>query len=410
MHRSLPWQPGRSIELEIAPEALVCQFTGPGCESLADLKEAAGEAFDHPLDFPPLAQAVVPGDRVVLALEAHVPGDAAVVAAAVERLMAAGVEPWDICVLQESATLNADRLSQYLPSSAALAIHFEVHDPENVDQMAFLTSTQDQMPIMLNRQLVDADLVVPIGCHRPEQSAGHDGAAGTVCPTFSDKQTKEHFRAFHTSAVATRHKGKAQAKATEISWLLGVQLVVRVVPWDAAGVARIVAGCEAAANAAANEATREVWHAKAPRRASLVVAAVTGGPAEQSWENLGRAVALAAEVVDDDGTIVVCCDLRDPPGPCMQQLGGAEDHVAALSQIRQLREYDAVAAAQVARAMEHAQICLMSSLSGDVVENLGLVHVNDTAEIARLVKAHSSCILISSAQYASIEIAEPLTA
>jgi len=410
MLRSLSWQPGRSVELEIAPEALVCQFTGPGREPLNDLKRAAGEAFDQPLDFPPLSQAVVPGDRVVLALEAHVPGDAAIVAAAVERLIAAGVEPWDICVLQESAMLNADRLSQYLPSSAASAIRFEVHDPENVDQMAFLTSTQDQMPIMLNRLLVDADLVVPIGCHRPEKSAGHDGAAGTVCPTFSDKQTKEHFRAFHTSAVASRHKGRAHAKATEVSWLLGVQLVVRVVPWDSAGATRIVAGSQAAATAAANEATRDAWLAHAPRRASLVVATVTGGPDEQSWENFGRAVEMAADAVEDDGSIVVCCDLRDPPGPCMRQLGGAEDHVAALSQIRQLREYDAVPAAQIARAMEHAQICLLSSLAGDVVENLGLVHVNDAAEIARLAKQHSSCILISSAQYASIEIAEPLPA
>ncbi len=410
MHRTLDWQPGRSLQLEVAPEALVCQFAGPEHHLLADMQQAAGEAFDHPLDFPPLAQAVVPGDRVVLALEAHVPGDAAIVASAVERLVNAGVEPGDICVLQEAAFLNAKRLSQYVPPSIAGAIEFDVHDPENADQMAFLTSTQDQMPIMLNRRLVDADLVIPIGCHRPPKAAGHDGAAGTICPTFSDRQTKQHFRTFHTSAVAARHLSRAQAKATEISWLLGVQLVVRVVPWDSKSVVRIIAGCEAAATVAANQASRDVWQAQAPRRASLVVAAVTGGPDEQSWENFGRAVELASYAVEDDGSIVVCCDLHEPPGPCMQQLGSAEDHVAALSQIRELREYDAVPAAQIARAMEWAQICLLSSLSAEAVEGLGLVHVSDAAEIARLVKAHRSCILISSAQYASIEIAEPLTA
>ncbi len=410
MQYSLPWQPGRQLLLELPTDALVCAFAGPQDPGAADVFSTACEALEHPLDFPALARAVVPGDQVVLAVEDDIPQAAAIVGAVISRLTAAGVQAADIRVLQPRPSVQASELGEVLPGPIAEQVQFTVHAPENSEELAFLTSTQDAMPVLLNRHLIEADLVVPIGRHRPPESPGYDGPAGTVCPTFSDRQTQKHFRGYHTTNSATRHLDRAHAKAEEISWLLGVQFVIRVIPGEQDHIAAVVAGSAAAASAAADKAYRETWQVKATRRASLVVATVTGDAREQTWENFGRAVEAAGEAVDTDGAIVICCDLNEPPGPCVQQLVHGEHPVAALSQIRRLREYDAVPAAQLARVLERAQVCLMGSLTKELVEDLGMVHVENSTEIARLAKAHASCMLITGAQFATVAIDEAAAA
>ena len=54
----------------------------------------------QPLQFPPLAQAAVPGDKVALALDRGVPQAPAIVAGAIAVLMSAGVLPEDITLLR----------------------------------------------------------------------------------------------------------------------------------------------------------------------------------------------------------------------------------------------------------------------------------------------------------------------
>ncbi len=404
MEYSLPWQPHRSLCLDLPPDTLVRSFVGPDGAALVNAYRAAGEALDRPLDFPALRHAVVPGDRVVLALEDDVPRAAAILAAVIERLTASGVESDKICILQTRPAVDSEQLSQFLPMEVAEAVSYSIHDPDNADELAFLTSTQDHMPVMLNRRLVEADLVVPIGCHRAPETAGYDGAAGAVCPAFSDRHTQQHFRGYHTTNSPARHLGKAQAKADEISWLLGIQFVVRVIPGDQDQISGIIAGSAAQATAAADQAYRESWEVKISRRASLVIATVTGDSSEQTWENFGRAVEAAGDAVETDGSIVICCDLREPPGPCLQQLTSGDHPTAVLSQIRRLREYDAIPAAQLARVLDRAQICLLGSLPQNLVEELGMVHLENVAEISRLARAHATCTLLASAQYATVQM------
>ena len=57
----------------------------------------------QPLGFPPLGRAIVPGDKVVLALDGNVPRVADLVAATVEALVDGGVNASEITILQAEA-------------------------------------------------------------------------------------------------------------------------------------------------------------------------------------------------------------------------------------------------------------------------------------------------------------------
>src|SRR5690606_17077720 len=99
----------------------------------------------------------------------------------------------------------------------------------------------------------------------------------------------------------------------------------------------------------------------------LVVAAIEGGRSQQTWEQLGRALAAATRAVEEDGAIAVCCDLADDPGPALQALAESEDRYETLTAARRGGLSDALVAAQLMRASQQATVYLLSQLADDLV-------------------------------------------
>src|SRR3954469_1995114 len=88
----------RRIAFDFPAGVLVDDLKGPPAPSV-DAAMATTQAVRAPLDFPPLRQALVPGDRIVLSIAPGVPEAPSVVAAIVAELTDAGAAPEDITVL-----------------------------------------------------------------------------------------------------------------------------------------------------------------------------------------------------------------------------------------------------------------------------------------------------------------------
>src|SRR5262245_31261624 len=84
----------------LAPEEIAAQAAGA-------VAAAARAALEAPLEYPPLASAVVPGDRVAIALGRDVPQAADVVGTALEALLAAGVEAGDVTIVSAEPMSDA---------------------------------------------------------------------------------------------------------------------------------------------------------------------------------------------------------------------------------------------------------------------------------------------------------------
>lgn len=386
------------------PAISECQ--APRGQPLADLKAAVAQALNEPLEFPSLAMALVPGDRVVLAVEADVPQVAELMDAVVRHLAHCGIEPADVTVLL--ARSDADAAARI---AAALAHHgtpgpaVAVHDPADRGNLAYLAAGRDGEPVYLNRQLCDADVVLPIGCARLEATPTKTSLDSGLYPAFAD--TKAQQQAGGEAAPAKR--GKAREKAQEKSqddappnvyWMLGVQCVLLVVPGPGDSVLSVLAGDPITVARHGRRLCDEAWSFRLPERASLVVAAVEGGASQQTWSHIARAVTAAAEAVADDGTIAICCDLDAGPGPALQALAQSEDRSAALRRIRKQHLPDADIASQFAKVLERARIYLLSRLDESVVEELGLAPVASGDEVVRLAGRHDSCLLLANAQHA----------
>jgi nickel-dependent lactate racemase len=388
-----------SVQLESAEGTSTDELGEPRGEPLANLVAAVTAALDAPLNYPTLMQCMTPGDRVVIALDRGVPQIAQVTAAVVDVLIQAGVEPDGITVLQSQADHDAGvgDPRRLITSPLSERVAWLVHDPDDRKGLAYLAADKAGEAILINRALHEADVVLPVGCLRGEKSAGYFGIHGAIYPTFSDTKTLQRFRGFASLNGRGARRRELTADVEHVAWLLGVTFIVQIVPAAGEQVLHVLAGESEAVRRRGDALHHAAWDWPVTRQADLVVASIEGGPGQQTWENLGRSLHVAGSFVEDDGAIAVCCGLSASLGPAMRRLSCESSREAALRHVGKERPADAIAAAQLAHALDRNRVYLLSRLDDSVVEELDMIPIDGPEELARLVRRHPSCILLANA-------------
>ncbi|HPM83015.1 MAG TPA: lactate racemase domain-containing protein [Candidatus Anammoximicrobium sp.] len=406
---SLRYGDGHVLRIEPPLDAVVDDLDVPRGKPLDDPAAGVAAALADPLDYPPLQKATTPGDRVVLAIDRGVPQLDAVVAGAVHALLDSRVLPEDITLLMapEENGIRRPKPTNALATEIAAAIRIAEHDPQNHADLTYLAASKENRPIYIHRQLFDADLVLPISCLRPRRVLGRLGVHGGLFPTFSDAKTRERFQS-PAAARSPVQRHRRRDEVEEAAWLLGVQIVLQVVPGAGGAVLHVLAGKPEAVAKRGRQLCDAAWLCRLPRRASLVLASIAGGRHEQSWENFARALSAALAAVADDGVIVLCTDLRCPPGPALQLLSLLNDAPETLREIRRARTSDAVSASLLVEARERTQVYLLSGLDGETVEDMGLGYISNEDEIGHLCQQFDSCLLLADAHRAGVAVDEDL--
>jgi nickel-dependent lactate racemase len=248
--------------------------------------------------------------------------------------------------------------------------------------------------------------VLPIGCTRHWSTAGYHGVHTAIFPNFSDRSTLLRFRSLESVERPGRAKRQLAEEADQVGWLLGVAFTIQVVPGPGDRLLAVLAGEVGAIRRRGAQLYEKAWRFSVPRRASLVVAAIEGGADQQTWDNMGRALASAAELVVDGGAIALCSEIESAPGPAVAQLGGAAGREEAMREIRRRRPDDAQSAAQLSHALDRAQVYLLSRLDPSLVEDLEIAPIAEAEELVRLARRHDSCILVSNAPHALVRAEE----
>lgn len=399
---------GQELRIDPPDEAAVADFHARG-RPLSDPSAAVAAALSDPLGYPPLQQAVTPGDRVVLAIDRGVPRLGDVVAGAVGPLLSGSVSPEDITLLlapQENG-IGSEHATACLAPDVASAIQVVEHDPLNQANLSYLAASKENRPIYIHRQLFDADLVLPIGCLRPRRTLGRLGVHGGLFPTFSDGKTRARFQTADSSRVPVQRR-RRRDEAEEVAWLLGIQILLQLVPGSGNTLLHALAGTPEAVAKRGRRLCDAAWACRIPRRSPLVIATIEGNRNEQTWENFARALSAALAAVDDDGVILLCTDLRCLPGPALQALATLNDIPEAIREIRRSRSPDAVSAALLAEARERTQVYLVSGLDGETVEDLGLGFISGEEEVDRLCQQFDSLLVLADAHRTGVTVKEEL--
>ena len=395
-----------SASLDFAEGVLVGECGTPSGPLIEDLAVTLQRALSSPVSYPPLEQCTTPGDKIVVTLDEGMPQGGRIAAEVIRSLLAGGVHADGITVLRTAAdaTNGSGDPAPWLPDELSGQVALAVHDPDDRQSMAYLAASEKGEAILLNRLVTDADLVVPIGCVRHWSAAGYHGVHTPIFPAFSDRRTQLRFQSPTAIQPAGEEKKQFVQEADEVGWLLGVAFTIQVVPGPGDRLLYVLAGEVDEVRRRSEELYEAAWHFSLPRRASLVVAAIEGGPGQQSWDNVGRAVAAASELVEDGGAIAICSEVAARPGPAVTRLRTLEDRQAALRQFRRHRHADVLPATQLALALDRAGVYLLSRIDPTLVEDLQIAPITEPGELVRLTQRHSSCILLSNAPRTLVEI------
>jgi hypothetical protein len=284
---------------------------------------------------------------------------------------------------------------------AAAGGSIEVHDADDRARLAYLAATRDGRRVYLNRSLTDADVVVPVGLLRYDPDMGFRGPWNLLFPGLSDRPSVRSMRDGQGSGSPETDRARHAARleeSLEVSWLLGSQFYVGIVP-SAAGVLEVVAGRDATVRAQGIASVERNWTMRVPSRAELVIAGVGGEGQGGTLEDLAAAMETACGLVRRGGRVVVLSRVAGPLGPALQRLATVDDPSEAVAALRGLEEAEDYAVARrIARAAGWADLFLASGLESEVVEGLSIAPLERPEQARRLAAQAGSIAVLGRAE------------
>ncbi len=368
-----------------------------------DLPQAFCAALAQPLHFPAISQSVFPGDRVAIALQFGLPHALEFLALLIAQLTNLSIEPDDIVVVinrelaeqfgfsKTQIETACDPDSQDAPATLpklvdGKQIHFQIHNPGNTSAVAYLGANEAGDPMYVNRQLVDADVILPVGF-----------------PSVGDLQYQTDclYPAFGSTAVQLRFadtEPNATACLQEVQLAndnLGSFFSIQVVTGPGGIVRQVLAGARHDVVKLARAETTKLWEFDWPVDSEVTVATIESTVGPPTWDDFANAVLAASRLSIANGPVIVWSELSARPNRQIRSalLAQFEDEISKKLP-RSLQTLAAV--------MQERPVYLRSQLTRNEVEALGIGHIDSVTEIQRIAESWQTGLLIRDAHLCQI--------
>jgi len=411
MKIQFPFGRSNSLNLDLPSESVLYAHTREGVENipLAELPGTVARALAEPLGFPPLRDCLLDDDHLVIPVAPEVPQIETILRAVLDHVFSGPTEhqPARVTVLQTRTDeeLGVIRSAlESLPPGFQKRVELKTHHPEKKEEMAFLGVAETNETLVIHRELFDAEFVLPIGFFLPKGTPGHTGIHSAVYPTFSDGETRKRFRDFGPTLHATRHElhHELENEAAEATRQLGVLCMLQVVPGvpgpESSGVARVLAGDFHEVETDGFSLYQEIWTNLSNRRASVVLASVTG-PEAASWRWVTLALDRASKVADPDGgAIVLCSELAGELPRAVEIYRQTQALEPAEKFIRREELPDAELMIAGLKTLSAYRVFFISGLDAELLEELGVMPLDGAADVERLIQNSGPVTILPDAQ------------
>lgn len=366
--------------------------------SVADM---CRQALLSPIGLPEVTRCVVPGDTVAIVIDPETPDLVDILATVCEQLRSV---PEGGVTLQLLLPPDPDRtgwvaLVDQLPLHLQQQLTVHVHDPYETDQLSYLASSAAGDRVYLNRRVSDADLLITIGVICFDSLLGYRGTSSSIFPAFSDNYAIQQARTLGHPELTPEQPRPYRQLVDEVGWLLGTQFCVQIVPGSGDRPIAILAGLPDDVMVAGKGLVEEVWRVYPRQQFDSIVLSVPASAAS-GWKQFGNAIELATKLVQQNGRIIVVADLPVPEGPGAVMLRRSLEPEELLKPLRREPVEDAVEITQLINTLRHGRVYLYSNIPSDIVEELGIIAIEDAAELQKLTMAAGSCAALPNANYA----------
>jgi len=365
-----------------------------------DIPQAVADALGNPIDFPSIDLALVPGDCIAIAVHESVPQPEPIVKAIVEWLLSKhpASDPSIRVVLAPGNESLAEQLNNWLATrwpvselegdysadkSSENAIAESTpshslqrvlcHDPDDQQNLEYIAATDQSEAIYLNRELVEADFVIPIyRWLEPKDPRGHDPYV--VLPAFGDRATQARYAKSwlqeHEPARGT-HK-----KASESGWLAGIQYAIGAVANQEGLIAMLVGGAPESVDKVCSEGVHTApnpTETHTQQNFELVVVELVDPLRVPSWTQVASAAWSAQRWLSPAGRIVVVATSLAEVTPGIGALASDDPDEELQQTLLTSSLQDAYAAAVLRDIQSRRSVYVQSQVDPELLESLGFV-------------------------------------
>ena len=316
------------VHLAYGREGLTLDLPGPidvvaapFVPGLPDEPAALRAALRQPIDSPPLAALVKPGDRVVIAhsdITRPTPNDR-ILPIVLAEIEAAGVARHDITLLNALGTHRQQteaELRGMLGSEISDRYRCVQHNAFDDDQLVSLGATSLGHPVRLNRHLMEADVKILTGFIEPHFFAGFSGGPKGVLPALAGMESVFTNHGYEMIAHGNATWGVTQGnpiweEMLEIALLVQPLFLLNVTLNIRRQITGVFAGDLRQAHAAGCASVREHAMVKVREPYDVVLTSNSGYPLDQNLYQTVKGMSAANRIVREGGAIIMAAACAD---------------------------------------------------------------------------------------------------
>lgn len=391
-----------TIELEVERESVIHHFELPPEIRVPaiDVKRA----LDEPLDFPPVSQAIVPGDKITIAVDGNVPLIGPILDGLWSQFEKREITPPDVTIVHGQSVSGGDP-RVFARNPACREFRYVVHNAGEENRCHYLATTTKGDRVYLAKELTDADFMLSVGCMGNDERLGFAGTNSVFYPNMStQEEIDRQIGRGHTELTPTDDR-PLRSLVDEIGWLLGVQFTVQVIPGRRGGASRILAGCnETVFNRGRELIESQLWLGIEERPEAVLVAvdAVNG---QTCWSDVVDAIHTGRRLVERDGRIIVISNVEEAIPDAFKPILTSDFPNDAAQAVWSPKSVDSPVAAKLLDAVEWARVYLLSGRPAEEVEDLFMIPLASHSEVQKLLQTTRECAFVESASrvYARID-------
>lgn len=359
------------------------------------------EAFLKPLELPRLAQCVVPGDRVCIVVDPDTPEVIRLLNEVRQQFLDTVSEELDFTILLPEDPSGEDWkwLTTSLPEDVATQTAIRLHDSKDDEQNRYLASTAGGERIYLNQLAIDADLIVTVGTITWDSVIGIRGTTSAIYPALSNSETMAESRKLSHVELNPAERHPRREVIDEIGWLVGIQFAVQTIPTCDGLSGQLICGAPEAVFAEGRKRLIEQYQIQHHIDADLVILTLAAVNDRVSWRDLGHALAAVSKLTDDDTRIAVVADLPTSSGAAWQMLQRCDEPTDLVKPLTLEPTPDATEIIQLIQTLRYSTVFLLSQLPSEIIENLGILPIENAAELQRLVDNAEQLAVIHGANF-----------
>jgi nickel-dependent lactate racemase len=356
-------------------------------DASAPLSDAEiGNAFDTPVDSPPLDDLIATGDRVLIVASDATRATASdrIINLLVRRLIQNGSAPGDIAIIFATGIHRAvrpDEKNELLTPFIAQRIRTIDHDAYDPAQLLEIGITQRGTPVAVNRALKEFDKVIVTGAIGFHYFAGFSGGRKSICPGLASAET---IAATHMLALDFEKGGRragvgagslegnsVSEECERVAAMIEPVFSINVFVDDRGRPEKVFAGHWQKAHTRACAEYLGGHSMRIQEKREVVVVSCGGSPYDINMIQAHKALDMAAHACTDGGTIVFLAE-------CGEGLGRADflkwfesaNSNALESRLQQAYEINGQTAWALLTKAERFRIRIITKLNEDEVRQM----------------------------------------